>query len=237
MTPRRRVGILGGTFDPIHRGHLDVGLAAEAALDLAELLVIPSHIPPHRPRPAASSFHRFAMVALSIAERPRWQVSDLELREQARSYTADTLRHLHANGLGGAELFFIIGADAFADIASWKDYPDLLQLAHFAVVSRPGLSASMLPQRLPALASRMRRSTAEIIGAAPVIILIDAPTADVSSTAIRQRVDRGEPIDGLVTVLVQQHIDRHRLYRRDEPASAGEPRAIDHAAGRLHGED
>ena len=92
MTAPRRVGILGGTFDPIHCGHLDVGAAAQAALDLEELLVLPSNIPPHRPQPVASSYHRFAMVALAIAGRRGWRALDLELREDGRSYTSETLR-------------------------------------------------------------------------------------------------------------------------------------------------
>ena len=154
MTPDRRVGILGGTFDPIHCGHLDVGSAAETALGLTELLVLPSHIPPHRPQPLASSYHRFAMVALAVAGRSRWRASDLELRSAARSYTSETLQRLHAAGFRAAELFFVIGADAFTEIATWKDYPSIFDLAHFAIVSRPGLSVTALAERLPELVAR-----------------------------------------------------------------------------------
>ena len=140
MTPNRRVGILGGMFDPIHNGHLDVLGAAQERLELSEVIVLPSNIPPHRPPPAVSSYHRFAMVALAIAGRPGWRALDLELREAAPSYTSDTLRRFHAQGFGVAEIFFITGADAFLDIATWKDYPALLDLAHFAVISRRGFS-------------------------------------------------------------------------------------------------
>src|SRR6185295_16795967 len=99
MTGERRIGILGGTFDQIHCGHLDVASAAHAALGLTEVLVLPSSIPPHRPEPAASSHHRFAMVAFAVQGRPGWRAGDLELGEVSRSYTADTLRRLHASGL------------------------------------------------------------------------------------------------------------------------------------------
>ena len=112
----RRIGILGGTFDPIHWGHLEAAFAAETALKLQRLLVIASHVPPHREMPHASPFHRFAMVALAVAGRSGWRAADLELRLDTESYTADTLRRFHDRGYAPAELFFIIGADAFAEI-------------------------------------------------------------------------------------------------------------------------
>ncbi len=136
--PPRRIGILGGTFDPIHRGHVDLGRAAQSALGLTQVFVVPTHIPPHRPQPIASSYHRFAMVALTVAGRAGWQATDVELGHDAPSYTSLTLRRFHERGFAPLELFFLIGADAFIEIGSWKDYPDILDQAHFAVVSRPG---------------------------------------------------------------------------------------------------
>src|SRR5579862_5455907 len=126
----RALGILGGTFDPIHDGHLDLGRAAQHALGLNELLVLPSNIPPHRPKPMASAFHRFAMVALAVTGLEGWRASDLELVAGARSFTTDTLAELQRRGYAPLELFFIIGADAFAEIATWKNYPALLTQAH-----------------------------------------------------------------------------------------------------------
>ncbi len=229
MTTSRRVGILGGTFDPIHCGHLDVGAAAHAALGLGEILILPSNIPPHRPRPLASSYQRFAMVALAIAGRPGWRALDLELREATRSYTSDTLQRLHDEGFSTPELFFITGADAFVEIATWKNYPAVLDLAHFAVVSRPGAPVGDLPARLPALADRMRfkevRLKADVTNDADdthgtLIFLIDAPTADVSSTAIRRARARRESIAGMVTPAVQQHIEQHGLYEDSASVAA-----------------
>lgn len=232
----RRIGILGGMFDPIHRGHLDLGRAAEAALGLTELFVVPAAVPPHRPQPIASSYHRFAMVALAVAGRPGWQASDLELCSQTPSYTSHTFRHFHERGFAPSELFFLVGADAFVDIGTWKDYPDILDRAHFAVVSRPGCALDELPRRLPALASRMVRPSSEAAaGNRPVIFLIDAPTADVSSTAIRQRLAAGQPIAGLVEPGVQQHIEQHHLYRSMTAGRREEDDAPSPAAGRLHG--
>jgi nicotinate-nucleotide adenylyltransferase len=234
---QRRIGILGGTFDPIHCGHLDTGRAAESALGLTEIVVIPSNIPPHRPQPAASSHHRFAMVALAIGGRDGWRVSDLELRVGATSFTTGTLQHFHDRGFATTELFFIIGADAFAEIESWRDFPAILDRAHFAVVSRPGFPVSGMPGRLPALAIRMIGPSEAATRTTPSIILIDAPTADVSGTAIRVRAAAGESLASLVPPAVRQHIEQHALY---SGTFAGESGADAHpvpAAGRLHGQD
>jgi nicotinate-nucleotide adenylyltransferase len=221
MTSNRRVGILGGTLDPVHCGHLDAAAAAKRALRLDEVLILPSSVPPHRACPAASSYHRFAMVALAISGRAGWRASDLELTDPAPSYTSDTLAKLHALGFQPQELFFITGADAFAEIATWKNYPALLDLAHFAVVSRRGLAASAMAERLPALAPRMHRAAEDWESHhAALIFLIDAPTADVSSTAIRRACASGESIAGMVPEAVRQHIVQHGLYDAPSPTDA-----------------
>ena len=236
MTATRRIGVFGGTFDPIHRGHVDIGRAAEAALELTRMFVIPASVPPHRAQPLASSYHRFAMVALSVAGRHGWRASDLELRAGAPSYTSATFDQLHARGYAASELFFVIGADAFAEIGAWKDYPAILDRAHFAVVSRPGCAVSQLPGRLPVLASRMQPPPlAETSRPDPLIILIDAPTADVSSTAIRERRAQGQSIAGMVDVGVQQHIEQHGLYTSN-PGRRGIDEAPNPAADGLHGQ-
>ena len=234
----RRVGILGGSFDPIHNGHVDLGLVAQRVLHLARMYAVPSHIPPHRPEPMASGFHRFAMAAMAAAGRPGWRAADLELRFGAPSYTAGTLQRFHERGYGPSELFFVIGADAFSDIGSWRDYPKILDAAHFAVVSRPGFPVSELRERLPALTSRMAHPPIEPdTELEPLIILIDAPTADVSSTAIRRRLTEGRSIAGLVPPSVQQHIEQHGLYTSTVPGRRGSDAAPAPQAGMLHGQD
>jgi nicotinate-nucleotide adenylyltransferase len=232
----RRLGLLGGTFDPIHSGHIDLGQAAQDALGLTQVLVITANIPPHRPQPFVSTFHRFAMVALAVAGKKGWRASDLELRTGAPSYTTVTLKHFHQRGYDPSELFFIIGADAFAEIETWRDYPNILDRSHFVVVSRPGCSVEDLPRLLPRLRRRMIRPPVGAIDERdPAIILIDERTADVSSTVIRERRANGESIGGLVDLGVEQHIEQHGLYiphvpgRRDSDDS-------DTPAGRLHGE-
>ena len=235
----RRVGILGGTFDPIHCGHVDTATAAVHALDLTGMFVIPASLPPHRPQPCASAFHRFAMVAMAVAGHPGWLASDIEvLSPQTHSFTSDTLRRFRDQGYASTELFFVLGADAFNEIATWRDYPALLDLAHFVVVSRPGTAATQLRDRLPALANRMIGPSAALQSPErTVIILIEAPTPDVSSTAIRRRVALGETVAGMVPAGVLQHIEQHGLYR----STPAERRAPDtpppQGAGRLHDQD
>src|SRR5438552_18614095 len=127
--PARRIGILGGSFDPVHSGHMDAGHAAALAIGLSRLVVIPSHIPPHRPQPLASPYHRFAMVSLAVAGNAGWRGSDVELRAQAASYTSATPGKIHERGYSASEPLLSMSANAFADIAAWKDYPSLPQRA------------------------------------------------------------------------------------------------------------
>ena len=222
MRSASRIGILGGTFDPVHLGHIETARTACGALDLDEVLVLPSGTPPHRQTPAVSRYHRFAMTALAVTGVERLRISDLEIGEEAASYTFDTLARLRARGLSASQIFFITGADAFAEIATWSRYPEVLDMAHFVVVSRPGCRATELRQRLASLADRMtaadRRGADET---QPRIFLVDAETPDVSSTDIRRRVAGGESITGLVPDAVARYIDQHGLYARTELSVIG----------------
>lgn len=213
----RRLGVLGGTFDPIHVGHLDAAGAARAALGLTDVLFIPAHDPPHRPiEPRASAFHRFAMVALALTGWQGYRASDLELRRTGNSYTADTLRTLHGEGWRPWQMFFILGTDAFAEIATWHAFPAVLDLAHFVVVARPGASIERALARTPALGGRTRATGAPLDEGGPTgIFLVEAHTRDVSSTAVRERLAAGQAIAGLVPPAVADHIAVHRLYHVD----------------------
>jgi len=209
-----RVGILGGTLDPIHCGHMAAAVAARDAFDLEKVLVIPSRVPPHRPvQPIASPFQRFAMAALAVSGVDRFEASDDELRLDGPSFTSDTLDRQHARGLSASQIFFITGADAFADIATWRRYPEVVDLANFVVVSRPGYDIGALAAKLPALAGRMR-TAADFRGddRKPLIYLLQAPTPDVSSTVVRERLAGGASVSGMVPPLVAAHIQQHRLY-------------------------
>ena len=212
MTAAPRMGVLGGTFDPIHFGHLDAADAARRALSLDAIRVIPSGHPPHREGPIAGAYHRFALVALAIEGRPGYTVSDTELTRSGQSYTVDTLRSLHADGWAPSQLFFILGADAFADIATWHRFPDVLDAAHFVVIARPGTTVEDAIARTPALRPRAQRAAAGQALDSPRILLVEAHTRAISSTMIRARLAEGAPIDDLVPAAVARHIVANQLY-------------------------
>jgi nicotinate-nucleotide adenylyltransferase len=229
MSAETRVGLLGGTLDPIHLGHVETACAAWRALQLDRVYVIPSNVPPHRAeQPVASPYHRFAMTALAVNGLEHLEASDLELSTPGPSYTTDTLtRFSRATGLDASQIFFITGADAFAEIETWHRYPDVLDLANFVIVSRPRFPAEDLRHQLPALSERMtsllvRPPAAGREQPAPgsqqpafnrsSIFLLDARTPDVSSTEIRQRLSARRSISGLVPGPVERHIAKHGLY-------------------------
>lgn len=237
MSAAPRLGILGGTLDPVHTGHIETALAAQRELALPRVLLMPSRQPPHRPiLPAASGYQRFAMAALAIQGLEGLEVSDLELRSPGTSYTSDTLARLHRLGCAASQIFFITGADAFAEIETWHRYPEVLDMANFVVVARPGYDPRDVASRIPALAARMPDAARHPRPRDGVsIFLVNVPTPDVSSTDIRRRVAAGEPITGLVPAAVEAHIRRHRLYvsRAEAPEGTNPIPAADH----LHGED
>jgi nicotinate-nucleotide adenylyltransferase len=219
-----RIGLLGGTFDPIHFGHLDAANAARRALSLDRVLLIPSCDPPHRPLdPMASGFHRFALVSLAIQGDEALRASDMELQRTGPSYTADTLRALSRQGWKPSQLFFILGTDAFAEIAAWREFPEVLDAANFAVISRPGTTLDAAAARTPAVRDRLRHAGEDTFaGPSTSIFLVEARTRDVSSSAIRARLAAGASIDDLVPAAVARHIVAHHLYE-----------AVDN----LHGQD
>ncbi len=198
-----KLGVLGGTFDPIHNGHVAAAEAAGQALGLDAIILIPSLIPPHRVDPVgASGEERYEMARLVAAGHPGWSASRIELDREGPSYTYDTLTALQKPS---TQIHFITGADAFAEIATWSRYPAVLDLANFVVVSRPGITLDSLRARVPS-AFRDRPSTATRV------ILVEAHTPDISSTDIRRRVRAGHSLSGFVPDPVARYIAEHRLY-------------------------
>lgn len=212
MTNTAVRGWLGGTFDPIHVGHLDVARAAHDALGLGRVTFVPSRLPPHRAQPVAPAADRIAMVGLA-ATAPWMDVSPVELEADGPSYTAATMDRLEAAGIDLRTLVVITGADAFADIFSWHRAADLLDRVSFAVVSRPGHPATSLRRILPALAARMCAPGSWAAAPGPSIALVDVPTSPVSSTMVRAAVAAGRPLSGLVPDPVASYIEAHGLYK------------------------
>ena len=213
MGGRLRLGVFGGTFDPIHVGHLDAASAARQALSLDDVLFLPSHVPPHRSAdPRATMFHRFAMVALAIGDQPSSRASDVELRRTGTSYTFETLAALHAGGWAPSQLFFILGTDAFAEIAQWREFDRVVDGTNIVVVGRTGTSLESALARTP-LRPRVRPlDQAGEPSATTGVYLIEASTRDVSSTLIRAELTAGRSIAGLVPEAVERHIIKHGLY-------------------------
>jgi nicotinate-nucleotide adenylyltransferase len=192
--PRRpRIGVMGGTFDPIHHGHLVAASEVAQSFDLDEVVFVPTGRPWHK-KTVTPPEHRYLMTVIATASNPRFTVSRVDIDRVGTTYTIDTLRDIHA-AHPDAELFFITGADAVEQILSWKDYDELWELAHFVAVSRPGhaLSVSGLP--------------------AQDVSLLEIPALAISSTDCRSRVNRGDPVWYLVPDGVVQYISKHHLYR------------------------
>jgi nicotinate-nucleotide adenylyltransferase len=218
MTGDRRLGVLGGTFDPIHYGHLRAGETAQSTLALDEIRVVPAHDPPHRALdPRASAFHRFALIALAIDGRPNWRLSDAEVTRSGPSYTAHTLRSLHQEGWRRSQIFFILGSDAFAEIATWFEFPAVLDEANFVVIARPGTGLDAAIARTPALVSRVqtvqqphKQASSDRIRTG--IFPIETQTPDISSSDIRGRLAAKLPTDDLMPAPVARYIQNHHLY-------------------------
>ncbi|MCX7522244.1 nicotinate-nucleotide adenylyltransferase [Microbacterium sp. STN6] len=192
---RPRVGVMGGTFDPIHHGHLVAASEVAQSFDLDEVVFVPTGESWQKAEvDVTPSEHRYLMTVVATASNPRFTTSRVDIDRGGPTYTIDTLRDIHAQR-PDAELFFITGADAIAQILSWHNVEELWELAHFVAVSRPGhdLTISELPSR--------------------DVSLLEVPALAISSTDCRSRVRRGYPVWYLVPDGVVQYISKHHLYR------------------------
>lgn len=212
-----RLGILGGTFDPIHLGHLRVAEEITEKLNLERLFLIPSAVPPHKGTNPVTPFkHRFAMTQLATQASPKFEALDLEGRRQGYSYSVETLRELHQIFRPDPVLFFIIGMDAFLEIKTWKDYERLFDYAHFVVITRPGSPHRELEPFLSSLDIDFVRSDEEgvFLHSSGNKILCEQTThMDVSSTQIREKVMAEKSIRFLVLESVRSYIIEKELYK------------------------
>lgn len=196
------IGVLGGTFDPIHMGHLIVAEETKLRLNLAEILFVPAGLPWLRVNsPISAAEHRVQMVRLAIGDKPYFKLSTIEVKRAGPSYTVDTIAELKGRLGVRDELFFILGWDSLAELPEWREPSRLIKMCHLVAVPRVGYS---LPD--------LNGLEAAIPGLAQRVILLDTPEIDISASVIRQRVAQGLPIDHLVSEPVDRYIREQGLY-------------------------
>lgn len=200
----KRIGIMGGTFDPIHYGHLVAAEEACYQFRLEKVFFIPAGRPPHKTAGEISEpCHRLEITRLAVSSNPYFEVSTLEIERGGFSYTIDTVRKIY-NLFPGAQIFFITGADAVLEILSWKNVAELLSLCCFIAATRPGYQLGSLESKLPEFSpAQLKR-----------IILMEVPALAISSSDIRRRIKEGRPIKYLLPEAVHEYILKHGLYQK-----------------------
>jgi nicotinate-nucleotide adenylyltransferase len=220
MMPLPRAAIYGGTFDPVHTGHIEVARKVLELFELEEVLFVPACVPPHKSA-ISSAVHRFAMLALATQEDERLRISTIELDEPERPYAVDTIERMQI-GIGDyRQLFFMIGADSWAEITTWHEWQRLLKMCDVIVVTRPGYELSgKSPQGevdVVDVRGMNRREISEVLGrnSGPRTFLTDAAMIDISATAIRAaaRAGQSEQLCQLVPGAVASYIEKYELYK------------------------
>ncbi len=211
-----RIGVYGGTFDPIHNGHFRIAEALIEAFGLDRMLLVPAYVPPHkRGQRISSAYHRMAMLALATADSERIFVSTIELDAPSRPYTIETLGRLQGE-YPGSRLFFVMGSDSFRDVVMWRDYERILTEYSVIVSVRPGAG----PQGTAHLPESLRQRVVDLRGgrqpeslSVERIYLTDYVCVDVSSTAIREMISRRQDAKSLMPPAVAGYIEKYELYR------------------------
>lgn len=195
------IGLMGGTFNPVHSGHLLAAKEAKEKFDLEKVIFIPSNLSPHKEdKDLISASHRFNMTALALNGKEDFFISDIEIKRGGKSYTIDTVREFKKIYGQKANLYFIAGVDAINEIDTWKDFNKLIKICHFIGITRPESKLRILQKYLKAVS------------------LLDVETLPISSTEIRDRARKGMPIGHLVPEKVAEYIFEHRLYQeRGDP--------------------
>jgi nicotinate-nucleotide adenylyltransferase len=203
-----RIAILGGTFDPIHNGHLAAARSVSSTFQTDEVHFVPAYAAPHKKsHESASAFHRFAMIALAISPFDGFRVSTIEVDPQEKRYTVDTLKQMR-DDIPDGEFLFALGTDMYREFETWKDYRKLLALAHLVVVNRPGFTfrEDLAPYRA------VREGETVSLSKEPGVFHLPFVEQKVSSTAIREGCRSGQDVSQWLPPTVWSYIGRHRLY-------------------------
>ncbi len=227
MNGRKRIAIYGGTFDPVHSGHIEVAKKVSELFEIDELLFVPAQVAPHKlTRPVTPAIHRYAMLVLATQEDARLRVSTFELEAPDRRYTVDTLAHFKSEFGESADLFFVMGADSWSEITTWREWERLLALVNHIVVTRPGydinldLVNSSVRERIVDLrgSKQLPRVTNQASG--EKIFITDAVMLENSASEIRRalREDDGNQLTSLIPPSVADYIRKYELYRESNEA-------------------
>jgi len=201
MQAKKSLGIMGGTFDPIHYGHLVTAEGVRHQFRLEKVIFVPTGKPPHKDREITNPYDRLAMTRLAVASNPHFEVSDIEVKKTEVSYTIDTIKQMREL-YPSSRLYFITGADAILEILTWRNIEKLLSMCCFIAATRPGYNLQNLEQKLKGLPERFMRKIFSIV----------VPALAISSTDIRERVREGRPIKYLLPETVERYIKEHGLY-------------------------
>jgi nicotinate-nucleotide adenylyltransferase len=213
-----RIGLFGGTFDPIHWGHLRSAEEVREAFSLDRVVFVPASDPPlKKKKPAATARQRLEMVRLAIADNRGFDLSDIELSRPGKSYTIDTLRHFRQTQVGTNSLYFVLGLDAFREIGSWKEFKEIFPLCHLIVTSRPGSKAPMSLQGLPVAVKKLfcydRVKKIYRHKSGTLLYFFQLTDIAISASEIRRRLMKRKSIRYLVPPEVESYIEKNRLYR------------------------
>lgn len=212
-----KIGILGGTFDPIHLGHLRAAEEIGEKMRLDKVYLIPSALPPHKSgKPVTSFYHRLAIARLAIGNSSILEVLDLEGKRDGLSYSIETLKELHSMFRPGDDFFFILGMDAFLEITTWKEYQNLFNYAHFVIIRRPGFQTEKIGVLLSGLGTKVEQTDLADVFLMPSgkrLMIKETTLMDISSTGIRKMLSQGKSIRFLVPEPVRDYILKKGLYR------------------------
>ena len=202
MQSVKRIGIMGGTFDPIHIGHLVTAEEARTQFELDEVIFVPSGIPPHKKYPVTSGEHRYLMTSMAVMSNPKFSMSPVEIDRLGNSYTIDTVKYFRKIYGSQVELYFITGADAIFEILTWKNVESLMEQCYFIAATRPGFNLQEIDNKLNFLPLNLKER----------VFNMEIPALAISSTDIRKRIALGKTIKYLVPEEIENYLYENRLY-------------------------